>query len=59
MVNKYKLDKRQFKIKQLLEEYNTTQQLLKNLTRDDKQTINSIDNRLIFLNNQINKLVYE
>jgi hypothetical protein len=58
MVNKYKLDKKQLKIKQLLEEYNSTQYLLKNLTRDEPQTIKSIGNRLLFLNNEINRLAY-
>ena len=58
MANKYKLDKKQLKIKQLLEEFNSTQYLLKNLTQDNSQTIISINNRLSFLNKEINKLVY-
>jgi hypothetical protein len=58
MANKYKLDKKQLKIKQLLEEYNSTQYLLKNLTQENPQTIISINNRLSFLNNEINKLAY-
>jgi hypothetical protein len=58
MANKYKLDKKQLKIKQLLEEFNSTQYLLKNLTQDNPQTIISINNRLSFLNKEINKLVY-
>jgi hypothetical protein len=58
MANKYKLDKKQLKIKQLLEEFNSTKYLLKNLTQDNPQTIKSINNRLSFLNKEINKLVY-
>ena len=58
MANKYKLDKKQLKIKQLLEEYNSTNYLLKNLTQDKPQIIKSINNRLSFLNKEINKLVY-
>jgi hypothetical protein len=58
MANKYKLDKKQLKIKQLLEEYNSTQYLLKNLTQNEPQTIGSINDRLSFLNKEINKLVY-
>jgi hypothetical protein len=58
MANKYKLDKKQLKIKQLLEEYNSTNYLLKNLTQENPQTIISINNRLSLLNNEINKLIY-